>query len=264
MGFHHLHHLYHLYHLHHPRNGMLGSMRIDAAIIGGTGIGSRLLDIPGKVVHVPTQYGFLRGRLLDIEGKSVLAMSRHSAGHKVPPHKVDYKAMAAAVKSLGARACFSTAAVGSLRPEWGCGTLVACSDFIDLTGRFPTLYDRAVVHTDFSEPFSARGHLLGAGEKVGVDIKDGGVYVCGNGPRYETPEEIGLYRQFGGDIVGMTAASEAILMREAGVPYGCLAIVTNLACGITDMPLNHEEVVDEMNRSGEVALRILSQAVATV
>lgn len=225
-------------------------MRVDAAIIGGTGVGSRLLEMPGKAVHIPTPSGFLRGRLMDVQGKSVLALSRHSAGHKVPPHKVNYKAMALALQQLEAKACFSTAAVGSLRPDWGCGTLVACSDFIDLTGRFPTLFDRTVVHTDFSEPFSARNHILGAAQSLGVDVKDGGIYVCGNGPRYETPEEIRLERQFGGDVVGMTAASEAI--------------VTNLACGLSDMPLNHEEVVEEMQRSGDTALRLLSQAVATV
>lgn len=201
---------------------------------------------------------------MEIEGKSVLALSRHSAGHKVPPHKVAYKAMALALQQLGVAACFSTAAVGSLRPEWGCGTLVACSDFIDLTARFPTLYDRTVVHTDFSEPFSARKYLLSAARELDIDVKDGGVYVCGNGPRYETPEEIRVEQQLGGDVVGMTAASEAIVMREAGVPYACLAIVTNLACGISDMPLNHEEVVEEMQRSGDTALRIISQAIALV
>jgi 5'-methylthioadenosine phosphorylase len=211
---------------------------------------------------VPTSRGFLRGRLLDVKGKKVFAMSRHSAGHKVPPHKVNYAAMAVALQSLGARACFATAAVGSLRKEWGCGTLVVCSDFIDVTGRFPTLYDDTVVHTDFSRPFAGRDKILAAAREMGVDAHDGGVYVCGNGPRYETPEEIRMYAQLGGDVVGMTAASEAILMREAGIDYGCLAIVTNLACGISDVPLAHEEVVAEMQSSGQTALDILLRAVA--
>jgi 5'-methylthioadenosine phosphorylase len=239
-------------------------MRVDAGIIGGTGIGERLLALPGEVVHIPTPAGFLRGRLLEIEGKAVLALSRHSSGHKVPPHKVNYKAMAQALQQLGAKACFATAAVGSLKPDWNPGTLVVCSDFIDLTGRFQTLYDTSVVHTDFSEPFAARNSLLKAAGALGSAVKDGGVYVCGNGPRYETPEEIRLYSQMGGDLVGMTAASEAILMREAGIAYGCLAIVTNLACGLSDMPLRHDEVVDEMQRSGDTALKILTKAVSFV
>jgi len=236
-------------------------MRVDAGIIGGTGIGDRLLAMPGEVVHVPTPSGFMRGRLLDIEGKKVFAMGRHSSGHKVPPHKVNYKAMVQALQALGAKACFATAAVGSLKREWGPGTLAICSDFIDMTGRFPTLFDDTVVHTDFSQPFPARTHLLNASRELQMDVKDGGVYVCGNGPRYETPEEITLYTKLGGDLVGMTAASEAILMREAGIDYGCLAIVTNLAAGLSDQPLSHDEVVHEMNRSGEAAMQILAKAV---
>lgn len=237
-------------------------MKIDAGIIGGTGIGERLLALPGESLHVPTEAGMLRGRLVDIAGKKVFALGRHSAGHKVPPHKVNYHAMALGLKELGVPVCFSTAAVGSLRREWTAGTLVACSDFLDLTGRFPTLFDRQVVHTDFSVPFPARTFLMKAAMKESLAVEDGGVYVCGNGPRYETPAEIRLYMQWGGDLVGMTAASEAILMREAGIDYGCLAIVTNLAAGLSDQPLSHEEVVEEMVRSGDRAMRILSTAVS--
>jgi 5'-methylthioadenosine phosphorylase len=62
------------------------------------------------------------------------------------------------------------------------------------------------------------------------------------------------------DVVGMTASSEAILMREAEVDYACLAIVTNLASGISATPLDHQEVVDEMLRSGERAVNLLLAA----
>jgi 5'-methylthioadenosine phosphorylase len=237
-------------------------MRVDAGIIGGTGIGERLLALPGEALSVDTSAGTLSGKLVQIGGKHVLAIGRHSEGHKVPPHLVNYRAMALGLKQLGAQACFSTAAVGSLRREWTPGTLVACSDFLDLTGRFQTLFDETVVHTDFSVPFPARTFLLRAADEAGERVEDGGVYICCNGPRYETPFEISLYQSWGGDLVGMTAATEAILMREAGVPYGCLAIVTNLAAGLLEQPLSHEEVVVEMTRSGERAMKILSRAVS--
>ena len=237
-------------------------MRVDAGVIGGTGVGERLLHMPGDGVHVPTPAGFQRGRVIEIGGKSVFAMSRHSAGHKVPPHRVNYAAMALALQALGAGACFSTAAVGSFRSEWTPGTLVVCSDFLDASGRYPTLYDRSVVHTDFGSPFPAREYLLTAAKKEAVEVQDGGVYVCGNGPRYETPEEIRAFAKLGGDLVGMTAATEAILMREAGVPYGCLAIVTNLAAGLSDETLDHADVSRVMRQSGEVALRVLMAAAA--
>ena len=231
-----------------------GPVRIDVALIGGTGIGDRLAALGGEPVHVPTPEGMIRGRLLEHRGKRLLALSRHSAGHKVPPHRVPYVAMARAAKLLGARACLATAAVGSLRREWGPGTLVAAKDFLDLTYRNATLYDRTVTHTDFSEPFPARGALLQEG------VVDDGVYMGLNGPRYETPVEITTFAKLGADLVGMTASTEAIAFREAGVPYGLLSIVTNLAAGLSDVPLDHEEVVVEMKRTGERAVEILLEA----
>ncbi|MFI5387245.1 MAG: MTAP family purine nucleoside phosphorylase [Fimbriimonadales bacterium] len=237
-------------------------LQVEAGLIGGTGMGERLLAMPGEVVHIPTAAGFQRGRLIEIAGKQVFAMSRHSAGHKVPPHKVNYTAMALALKSLGARACFATAAAGALRQDWGTGSLIVCDDFIDFSGRFPTLFDQTVVHTDFCHPFPARGHILRAAKRLNLMVHDGGVYVCANGPRYETPAEIRHYRQIGGDVVGMTAATEAILMHEAGVPYGCLAVVTNLAAGLSTRPLDHGDVAREMEKTGDLALKILMGAVA--
>lgn len=167
--------------------------------------------------------------------------------------------MALGLKALGVKSCFASAAVGSLRPDWPAGMLVVPHDFLDLTARNVTLFDRTVAHTDFSSPLPARGALLASAEAEGLEVHDGGIYVCGNGPRYETPHEIDLYAQVGA-VVGMTASSEAIVMREAGVNYGLLAVVTNLACGISEHPLSHEEVVEEMERSGEKAVAILRRA----
>jgi 5'-methylthioadenosine phosphorylase len=241
-------------------------MRVDAAIIGGTGVGSRLSAMGGTPIHIPTPFGLARGRLLTLQGINVLLVQRHGVGHRTPPHRINYRAMAWAVKSLGARACFATAATGGLREDWPNGTIAICTDFVDLTGRNLTLYDRDVVHTDFSYPFaeSARLALLSSAEELGVEVHDGGIYINGNGPRYETPYEIQLYRRIGGEVVGMTAATEAILMGEAGVPYACLVVVTNQACGLTGAALSHEEVVEEMESSAEVALEILLGAAAKV
>ena len=234
-------------------------MRADVGIIGGTGIGDRLLAFGGKPLYVPTAYGVLRGRYVQIEGLNLYLIGRHSAGHRVPPHKVNYRAMALGMKQIGVSACLSTAAVGSLRPEWPAGTLVACSDFLDFSARNLTLFDKDVVHRDFSEPFGTRSRaaILKSAESLGEVVQPKGLYLCGNGPRYETPGEIDLYKKFQADLVGMTASTEAVLMREANIDYGCLAIVTNLAAGISDAPLSHNEVVEEMNRSGDRAVGVL-------
>lgn len=231
-------------------------IQVKWAMIGGTGVGSRLAELPGVPLHVPTERGIIRGRLCSHNGVEFFALQRHSVGHKTPPHKVNYEGFALACRELGVNACFSTAAVGSMRSDWPAGTLVVPHDFVDVTFRQTTLFDRAVIHTDFSQPFPARGLLLASAASLALPVQERGIYVCGNGPRYETPHEIDLYSKVG-DLVGMTAASEAIAMREAGVPYACLCVVTNPACGLSTNPLSHEEVVEEMERSGERAVAIL-------
>lgn len=167
---------------------------------------------------------------------------------------------------MGAKACLSSAAVGGLHEDWPVGTLAVCSDFLDVTARNLTLFDQTVVHTDFSRPFdkNLRAALISEAGKRNVAFKENAVYVNGNGPRYETPAEITLYREWGGDVVGMTAATEAIAMGEAGVPYACVAVVTNFACGILDVALSHGEVADEMERTAPHLVEILLAAAATV
>ncbi len=238
-------------------------MKVDAAIIGGTGVGESLDKLGGKALHVPTSHGLLKGRLLPVEGLNVLLVARHSLGHKTPPHAVNYLAMAEGLRRLGARFCLGTAAVGGLRPDLPPGSFCVCSDFIDLSGRNLTLFESNVEHTDFSNPMGLAAHaaLLSACSRAGIKVPARTVYVCTNGPRYETPFEVASFARIGGDVVGMTAASEATAMREAGIDYACLAIVTNPAAGISPAALSHEEVVLRMRESGEATVTILLDAV---
>ncbi len=231
--------------------------------MGGTGIGERLLQCAQEAVHVPTSFGLMQARVLRWGAAEALLVARHGGGHRVPPHSVNYRAMAEGLVRLGVRHCLASAAVGSLRPEWGPGTLVVCSDFLELSGRAVSRFERSVAHTDFSRPFDPKGRaaLLESAAAAGEEVQDGGVYVCANGPRYETPAEIAQYRRIGGDLVGMTAGSEAVAMREAGIGYACLAVVTNAASGVAGAPLSHDEVVQEMERSGERAVTVLKGAV---
>lgn len=225
------------------------------AIIGGTGIGERLLARAGAAIHVPTSTGILRARLIE-DGRALL-VARHGDGHRIPPHKINYAAMANGLKFLGIEYCLASAAVGSLRTDWASGTLVACSDFIELTNRNLTLFQNNVVHTDFTHPFDpcARKALAKSDNVI-----DGGVYISANGPRYETPAEIEFYKKIGGDVVGMTAGSEAVVMREGGIKYACLAVVSNLAAGLAGQELSHEEVVAAMKKSGDSAVKALLKA----
>jgi 5'-methylthioadenosine phosphorylase len=231
-------------------------LKADVAVIGGTGVGERLASLGGALVLVPTPFGPLRGRVADLDGRSLFIVQRHSSGHKVPPHAVAYEAIADGLRRLGVKGCLASAAVGSLVPEWGVGTFASCTDFLDATGSGTTLFNNEVRHTDFSLPFPLAGLFQGAESPC--------VYACMSGPRYETPFEVATLAKLGAHVVGMTAALEAIAMRESGVPYGCLAVVTNLACGLSESELSHDEVGDAMKSRGEDVVMALLQAARSV
>lgn len=239
-------------------------MELRGAVIGGTGVSSAVSLEATSPVLVPTPFGIVRARLW--REKRVLFVARHGFDHRLPPHSVAYRALAAAMQDLHAPAVFSTGAVGSLREDLPPGSLAVCSDVLDFSGRNLTMFERDVVHSDMSAPFdpSLRRALVSAARREGIEVTDGGVYVCANGPRYETPAEIAFYRSAGGDVIGMTVGSEAIAMREAGVPYACLAAVTNLAAGLSGSPLEHEEVSQAMAPLVDKMLRIMLTAIDEV
>lgn len=236
----------------------------DVVLIGGTGVGERLAAFGWPSVAVPTEFGLVRGSEGVHQGRRIMVVQRHGAGHKNPPHKVNYRAIARAAQLRRAKAAFSTAAVGCLRAEWPVGCLAVCTDFLDLTFRNLTMHDRQVRHVDFSDPLSGRVHLQAAADALGLDVQPQAVYVGLNGPRYETPAEIGMVDKLGGDLVGMTASSEAVCFREVGVTYGLLGIVTNLASGLNEGPLTHEEVVEVVGRAGQSATDLLLKAATLV
>lgn len=237
-------------------------MNVQLGIIGGTGVGDRLALLGDKAIHVPTSHGLLKGTLAEIDGQTILLIARHSLGHKTPPSQVNYLAMAEGLKRLGAKHCLATAAVGGLTDVLSPGSFCVCTDFIDLTGRNETLFANTVRHTDFSIPMGGKSReaLTASCKAASLEIPGHATYVCTNGPRYETPAEVSSYAGMGGHVVGMTAASEAIAMHEAGIDYGCLAIVTNFGSGICPTPLAHEDVTAQMIKSGETAVRILLDA----
>ncbi len=236
-------------------------VQADAALIGGTGIGTLLGDLGGQPFCIVTPYGAVRGRLLSQGNRKTAVLQRHSPGHKLPPHKVPYAALGAALAQLEVRFCLATAAVGSLRQDWPPGSMAACKGFIDMTGRQITKYEGVPSHVDVTDSMSASQLLCKAAARIGEKIHDGAVYVGMNGPRYETPAEISMIQRAGGDVVGMTASSEAIALAENGVSYGCLAVVTNMGAGITSGFLSHDEVVDVMSDKGPKVLEILFNAI---
>lgn len=241
----------------------------DVALIGGTGIGYRLAELGGRPITVPTRYGPLRGTLVtynppDSDPVTLVLVQRHSAGHKDPPHKINFKAIARGLAELKVKGCVSTAASGCLNPAWPVGTVTVCTDFIDFTARNVTMFENEVEHHDFSDPFNLAPYLQDAASDLNYPATWPCTYLCLNGPRYETPAEIKMYGELGADLVGMTAATEAVCLRELEVPYGLLGIVTNPAAGISESPLSHSEVTEVMEKVGADVVKLMLRAAVTI
>lgn len=246
--------------------------RGNIAIIGGTGFETLPPEIFAETVTVTTRYG--QANLLSlsnnyVEPYKLFFLSRHGATHGLAPHQIDYRANIAALVELDVRYLFASNAVGSLRTDLLPGTLVLFDDFIDFTRQRPLTYfpeGEAWHHTDFTEPYSPhlRQAVLAAAAGMGVHVVPSATYVCCDGPRFESPAEVRLFGQWGGDVVGMTGIPEVIYAREAGIEYAGLGIVTNLGAGLTKGPVDHNDVVSAMSGSINTVRELLLQASGVV
>jgi 5'-deoxy-5'-methylthioadenosine phosphorylase len=239
------------------------------AIIGGSGFAAMPeLEIV-ETRQTTTRWGdpsapLVHGRLA---GQDVLFLPRQGQGHRIPPHRVNYRANIQALSDAGVERIIGLAAVGGITAD--CVPLALCipDNLIDYThGRGSTFYDEAggeVVHVDFSWPFSAglRRLLLRAAGDTGIEVLDGGVYAATQGPRLETAAEISRLERDGCDIVGMTAMPEAALARERGIAYATLAFVVNWAAGKSDSEIGMEEINANLGRCAQTVIRLLQRAV---
>lgn len=154
---------------------------------------------------------------------------------------------------LGVRAAILTNAAGGINLQYGQGGLVAIKDHINLQGQNPlTGPEDARIGTrfiDMTEAYSRdyRKLAIEVAEKIGIDLREG-IYAALAGPSYETPAEIRFLRAIGADLVGMSTVPETIVARQMGIKVLAISCVTNMAAGILDKPLNHEEVLETGKR----------------
>jgi purine-nucleoside phosphorylase len=168
------------------------------------------------------------------------------------------------VRTAAAAGCGTivlTNGCGGLNPAWSPGTPVLIKDHINLTGASPLVGANFV---DLTDLYSSRLRgIAQAAAREGGDELDEGVYVQFPGPHYETPAEVRMAGIIGGDLVGMSTTLEAIAAREAGMEVLGISLVTNLAAGISDQPLNHEEVLEAgraaASRMGGLLSRLVPQ-----
>ena len=172
-----------------------------------------------------------------------------------------------ALRGAGAEILVLTNAAGSLRPAVGPGHLMAITDHINLTGtnllvganderigpRFPNLrdaYDPALLAA-----------LRASAQVLGIPLAEG-VYLAVTGPSFETPAEIRAYRTLGADAVGMSTVQETILARHCGLRVAAVSVITNLAEGLGDRPLSHEQTLQTAERGAADLTRLLLTFVA--
>ena len=239
---------------------------IHFAIIGGTGV-FRKNDCIDEL-FVETKYGKVMIEVIQMENTKVALLKRHGVTHTVPPHRINYRANLAALKTIGVKKIVATAAVGSINKCFAPGDLVLLTDYIDFTwGRENTFFDEygeKVVHVDMTNPYCANlnADIYQASKIAGIPVNNNGaVYVCTQGPRFETSSEISMFCQLGGDLVGMTSVPEVVLAREAEICYATIAVVTNYATGISETQLTHHEVIEKMNKSAQKIEDLLKKTI---
>lgn len=187
------------------------------------------------------------GRLAVIAGSSLRGASlpsgdweiaqRHGeAAAYVQPHRVDHVANLRALAGAGCDRVLAIASVGSLRREFGPGTLLCPDDFIALDAEPLTALEGADAHRVPGFDPDWRARVLAAFAAAGADAHDGGTYWQTSGPRLETPAEVRLLAAHA-HVVGMTVASECVVAGELGLAYAAICIVDNLANGVGEAPL---------------------------
>lgn len=231
------------------------------AVIAGTGV---IVHFElGKRIDAKT--GFGTAVAYEAKAGGYYVLPRHGPEHGVPPHMINYRANIAALAELGATDVIATSAVGSMNRKFGVGQLGLVGQFLDFTKRRKdTFFDDVVVHTDVTNPYSEElnGELRRAAQKEGLALRTGLVYVCAEGPRFESAAEVKMFRSLGGDVVGMTGVPEVVLANEKRIRYASVVVATNWAPGM-QKKVSHEEVLGVMKRSGRKARDLIAATIKT-
>jgi 5'-methylthioadenosine phosphorylase len=207
------------------------------AVVGGSGFYEFLQD--AEEITVDTPFGAPSDPIAvgQVAGQAVAFLPRHGRDHRLPPHKIPYRANMWALRSLGVRRVLAPTAVGSLTPSYGPGTLVIPDQLVDRTRtRDQTYYDQGACHVAFADPYcpSIRPVAIAAAREHGWIPAGSGTLVVIEGPRFSTRAESLWFAAQGWTLVGMTGHPEAVLARELALCYAPLALVTDTDAGVEE------------------------------
>lgn len=240
-------------------------------IIGGSGLYQIDALEDAQWIRVNSPFGeasdeILCGRIGHVR---VRFLPRHGRGHRIPPNEVNARANIDALKRAGCTDILAISSVGSLREELAPGHFVVVDQFIDRTkGRPSSFFGTGMVaHVSMAQPVCERlsGFAAAAVEQAGGKVTGGGTYLAMEGPQFSTRAESHLYRQWGADVIGMTAMPEAKLCREAEMPYALVGMVTDYDCWREDAAfVEVSEVIAQMNANGVTARKTVEALLAAL
>ncbi|MXP48142.1 S-methyl-5'-thioadenosine phosphorylase [Altererythrobacter luteolus] len=240
-------------------------------IIGGSGLYQIDALEDAQWIRVNSPFGeasdeILCGRIGDVQ---VRFLPRHGRGHVIPPSEVNARANIDALKRAGCTDILAISSVGSLQEELDPGQFVVVDQFIDRTkGRPGSFFGTGMVaHVSMAEPVCERISAFAAAavDRAGGAVAHGGTYLAMEGPQFSTRAESHLYRQWGADVIGMTAMPEAKLCREAEMPYALVGMVTDYDCWRENAAfVEVSEVIAQMNKNGDLARKTVEEFIAAL
>jgi 5'-methylthioadenosine phosphorylase len=218
-------------------------------VVGGTGLYAAEMLEDAQEIPVKSNFGEPSAPVTmgTIAGIRFTFLPRHGKGHRIPPGAVNYRANIEVLKRCGVTDIVSISAIGSLREELKPGEFVCVDQLIDRTaGRERSFFGEGLVaHVGLADPACPRlsGLVVKAARKAGAKVHERGCYVAIEGPQFSTRAESRMYREWGADVIGMTAMPEARLAREAELPYAVLAMVTDYDCWREGDAVGVEEIL---------------------
>ena len=240
-------------------------------IIGGSGLYAIDALEDARWQSVATPWGtpsddILFGRIGPV---ALRFLPRHGRGHCIAPSDVDARANIDALKRAGCTDLIAISSIGSLREELPPGHFVVVDQFIDRTvARASSFFGTGMVaHVSMAEPVCPRlsGYAAEAVAAAGGAVTKGATYLAMEGPQFSSRAESLLYRQWGADVIGMTAMPEAKLAREAEMPYALIGMVTDYDCWREEAAfVEVAEVIKQMGANGEIARKALAALVAAL
>jgi purine-nucleoside phosphorylase len=170
------------------------------------------------------------------------------------------------MKLLGVETIIVTNAAGAVNTDFKPGDLMIIKDHINLSGDSPligkNLEKFGPRFPDMSTAYDPK--LISLAKKVAndlnIEVKEG-VYTLFTGPTYETPAEIRMVRVLGGDAVGMSTVPEVIVANHSKMKVIGISCLTNMAAGILEQPLNHEEVIETSNMVKDKFINLMSSLI---